>query len=110
MKYIKTFENFINEASASQGPKVKRLMQTLKDVEYETIKDMEGQDEEPSDALYSAMKQVGCSAEECIVIGEYHTTDTVDWNSVLDAAKKAGIEYVEATDDNGSAIVFSSKQ
>jgi hypothetical protein len=109
MKHIKTFENFINEAGPAEGPKVKKFFQQVgENTVSETIKDMEGQEEQPSDALYNAMKQTGCKKpEECIVVGEYHTDD---WNKVLDTAKKVGLKYVEASDDNGDAIVFDAKQ
>jgi hypothetical protein len=108
MKHIQTFESFINEASSPEGPKTKKFFQLAgKNTVSETIKDMEGQEEEPSDALYNAMKQLGCSADLCTVVGEYHTDD---WSGVLDAAKKAGLEYVAASDENGEAIVFNSKQ
>lgn len=107
MKHIKTFESFINEVSSTESPRVKGFLNRLFNTEHQSIKDMEAEDEEPSDALYNAMKQLGCKAEECYVIGDMMTGD---WNRVLDSAKKAGIKYVKVEDDNGSYIVFAANE
>jgi hypothetical protein len=102
MKHVKLFEQFI--ATLTEGAASSMLSKLGKGVEHETVASMMDQDEEVSKEIMSAMKALGCSAEECGVIGDYHTDD---WNKVLKVAKSSGVEFIEVKDDNGSAIVFS---
>jgi hypothetical protein len=105
MKTVKTFEQFIAE---SNGNKVESMLSKLgNDVEHEMVADMMAQDEEVSGEIMAAMKKLGCKAEECAVIGDYHTDD---YNKVLKVAKASGVKYIEIKDDNGEAIVFSMNE
>jgi hypothetical protein len=105
MKTVKTFEQFVAE---SNGNKVESMLSKLgNNVEHEMVANMMGQDEEVSGEIMAAMKKLGCKAEECAVIGDYHTDD---YNKVLKIAKASGIKYIEIKDDNGEAIVFSMNE
>ena len=105
MKTVKTFEQFVAE---SNGNKVAAMLSKLgSDVEHEIVADMMGQDEEVSSHILNAMKKLGCKAEECGVIGDYHTDD---YNKVLKIAKASGVKYIEIEDDNGEAIVFNMNE
>ena len=102
MKYVKLFEQFIKEAG---GKKASGFLTKLgNNVEHETVASMQAQDEEPSGEIITAMKKLGIGAEDCVVIGDYHTDD---WNRVLKMAKSSGVKFIEVEDENGSAIVFS---
>lgn len=102
MKYVKLFEQFIKEA---EGKKASGFLTKLgNNVEHETVASMQAQDEEPSGEIITAMKKLGIGAEDCVVIGDYHTDD---WNRVLKMAKSSGVKFIEVEDENGSAIVFS---
>jgi predicted HAD superfamily phosphohydrolase YqeG len=102
MKHVKLFEQFIKEA---EGKKASVFLTKLGDnVEHETVASMQAQDEEPSSEIMAAMKKLAIGAEDCVVIGDYHTDD---WNRVLKMAKSSGIKFIEVEDENGSAIVFS---
>jgi serine/threonine protein phosphatase PrpC len=102
MKYVKLFEQFIKEA---EGKKASGFLTKLgNNVEHETVASMQAQDEEPSGEIIAAMKKLGIGAEDCVVIGDYHTDD---WNRVLKMAKSSGVKFIEVEDENGSAIVFS---
>jgi hypothetical protein len=105
MKTVKTFEQFVRE---SQGSNASNLLSKLgNDTEHETVATMMTQDEDPSDEILAAMKKLGCKAEDCVVIGDYHTNN---WNKVLRTAKMSGVKFIEIEDDNGSAIVFSMNE
>jgi hypothetical protein len=102
MKHVKLFEQFIKEA---EGKKASGFLTKLGDnVEHETVASMQAQDEEPSGEIMAAMKKLAIGAEDCVVIGDYHTDD---WNRVLKMAKSSGVKFIEVEDENGSAIVFS---
>ena len=102
MKHVKLFEQFIKEA---EGKKASGFLTKLgNNVEHETVASMQAQDEEPSGEIIAAMKKLGIGAEDCVVIGDYHTDD---WNRVLKMAKSSGVKFIEVEDENGSAIVFS---
>ncbi len=107
MKHIKTFEGFLNEAGPALGPKTKKFDSKIQ--EWDFFTDADG-GEEPLPAEWrNALKELGITADSAIVC----FYDAVgDAQEVLDAAKNAGLKYVEIEDsDAGSdGIVFSLKQ
>lgn len=115
MKYVKTFEGFVNEAEPPMGPKAKKFV-TSKEIgnEYDWFTDAdEGPDEPLPKEYHRALKTLNIKADDAIVcffdvIGDYRAT--------LDMATKAGLDFVEISgdedeDDPGSGgIVFSAKK
>ena len=101
--------NLVRESndSLTEGKASSMLSKLGKGVEHETVASMLDQDEDVSKEIMTAMKSLGCSAEDCVVIGDYHTDD---WNKVLRVAKSSGVKFIEVKDDNGSAIVFSMNE
>jgi hypothetical protein len=115
MKYVKTFEGFVNEAESPMGPKAKKFVTSKEiDNEYNWFTDADkGGDEPLPNEYHRALKTLNIKADDAIVcffdaIGDYQAT--------LNMATKAGLDFVEISgdedeDDPGSGgIVFSAKK
>jgi hypothetical protein len=111
MKHIQTFENFLNEASASLGPKAKKFDSYIQEWDYFVDADNNiAREERLPDEWHQALKELKVKADDAIVL----FFDTVgSKKEVIDTAKKCGLKFVEVEEgeDGGSdGIVFSAKQ
>jgi hypothetical protein len=111
MKHIKTFESFLNEASAALGPKAKKFDSYIQEWDYFVdADDNEFRDDKLPEEWHTALKTLGLKAEDAIVLFYDAHGSTQE---VLDTARKCGLKFaeVEGGEDGGSGgIVFSAKQ
>jgi hypothetical protein len=111
MKHIHTFESFLNEASASLGPKAKKFDSYIQEWDYFVDADDNAvRDDKLPEEWHVALKTLGLKPDDAIVL--FFATHG-SRNEVLDTAKKCGLKFAEVEDgeDGGSGgIVFSAKQ
>ena len=102
-------ESVINEGNATLGTKAKRFSIAVDNL-VDSFIDAEKKENGKLPTEYNnAIKTLGINKQDAAVC----FSDTVgDWETIVDAAKKAGIKYEEVDDKEtgAKAIVFSVKQ
>lgn len=111
MKYIKLFEQFVNESisTSEYGPKVKKLAKVAD--ELESLEDHIDEYGKVPKIYHDKVKSLGISSSDALTTFQ-HSYNYDQWETIKKTAAKLGIKYelFEDPESETEAIVLSYNQ